>query len=92
MLAYFRDNTIFAMHSAISVAHADILDSAFRFSERVNLDTSQSRHSLLLLHQKVENALLVCIRANCEIQPSGVFFPNLCSKGVQAQHGGLGKW
>ena len=44
MLAYFRDNTIFAVHSALSAAHADILDSAFRFSERVNLDTSLCWH------------------------------------------------
>lgn len=57
----------------------------------MNLDTSLIG-ICLLLHQKVGNALLVCIRNICEILPSGVIFPILCSKGVQAPQGSLGKW
>ena len=48
-------------------------ESAFRYSEHVNLDTSQSRRKPILLHQKKWKTLSWCVFVPlCEILPSGV--------------------
>ena len=78
--------TIFVVQFQKGLWHIE--DSAFRNSDRVNLDTSQSAVRLLLNQNNGKNALLVCIPYNTKYAQVGFDSPYLFSKGVQALHGG----